>query len=149
MRITFVEGTRDMLVDMLMAQTTCVWTLADRDRLPDDGNRYELVTGELFVTPAPSPGHEMLSTALRYLLDPYVLAHTHGRVYTPHSVVRTRGSQVEPDLIVRPPLATLPEQWEAMPTPLLVVEVLSRTTRRRDQEQKRNFYLAIGVKDGA
>ena len=47
--------------------------------------------------------------------------------------------------MVRPATPTLPETWEQMPTPSLVVEILSRTTRRRDREQKRGFYLRIGV----
>ena len=130
---------------MLMAQTTAVWTLADLDRLPDDGNTYELVDGELFVTPAPSTRHEELATELRYILDPYVRAQRLGRVRTPHSVVQTQGSQVEPDLMVRPDTPTLPLTWAEMPTPSLVVEVASRTTRRRDNQQKRAFYLRIGV----
>lgn len=47
--------------------------------------------------------------------------------------------------MVRAATPTLPKKWDQMPTPLLVVEILSATTRRRDQEQKRHFYLRIGV----
>ena len=130
---------------MLMAQTTAAWTLAELDRLPDDGNKYELVDGELFVTPAPSPGHETLAAELLVILMQYVLAQNLGRVYTPRSVVRTQGSEVEPDLMVRPAMPTLPKAWADMPTPLLVVEIASRTTRRRDNVQKRVFYSGIGV----
>jgi Uma2 family endonuclease len=132
---------------MLMAQTTAVWTLAELDRLPDDGNTYELVDGELFVTPAPSTGHKELATELRYILDPYVRAQRLGRVHTPRSVVQTQGSQVEPDLMVRPVTPTRPQAWSEMPTPSLVVEIVSRTTRRRDNQQKRAFYLRIGVQE--
>ena len=130
---------------MVMAQTTGAWTLAELYRLPDDGNKYEVVDGELFVTPAPSPGHERLASKLLAILLPYVLRHQLGEVYTPRFVVRTEDSEVEPDLMVRPATTTLPETWEEMPTPLLVVETLSNTTRRRDREQKREFYLRIGV----
>ncbi len=130
---------------MLMALSTSAWTLAELDRLPDDGNKYEIVDGELFVTPAPSPAHEQLASVLHGILAPYVRAHRLGHVYTPRAVVRADGSEVEPDLMVRPATPMLPERWEQMPTPLLVVEILSRTTRRRDHEQKRGFYLRIGV----
>jgi Uma2 family endonuclease len=130
---------------MLMATSTSAWTLAELDRLPDDGNTYELIDGELFVTPAPSPAHEQLVSLLLKILAPYVWAHRLGHVYTPHAVVRTEGSQVEPDLMARPGIQVLPEKWEEMPTPFLVAEVLSRTTRRRDHEQKRAFYLRNGV----
>ena len=130
---------------MLMALATSGWTLAELDRLPDDGNKYELLDGELFVTPAPSPAHERLASQLLSHLVPYVRAQRVGDVYAPLSVVQTDGSQVEPDLMVRPATSTLPETWAAMPTPHLVVEILSGTTRRRDHEQKREFYLRIGV----
>lgn len=128
-----------------MAQSTGSWTLDDLDRLPDDGNKYELVDGELFVTPAPSPSHESLALELRDRLVPYVKAQRLGRVYTPRSVVRVRGSEVEPDLMVRPDSPSPPQNWDQAPTPPLVVEILSPTTRRRDHEQKRRFYRRTGV----
>jgi len=130
---------------MLMAQTTGAWTLAELDRLPDDGNKYELVDGELFVTPAPSPIHEALAGELIWILLPYVKAQKLGRLVFPRSVVRQHGSEVEPDMMVRPATPTRPQTWAEMPTPRLVVEILSQTTRRRDHEQKRAFYLRIGV----
>ena len=130
---------------MHMARSTSAWTLAELDRLPDDGNKYELVDGELFVTPAPSTAHEKLSSVLLRTLAPFVWAHRLGDVYTPRAVVRTDASEVEPDLMVRPATPTLPEKWAQMPTPLLVVEISSQATRRRDHEQKRTFYRRIGV----
>ena len=130
---------------MVMALFTSDWTLAELDRLPDDGNRYELIDGELFVTPAPAPVHELLASVLREILAPYVRTQQLGRVFVPRAVVRTDGSQAEPDLMVLHATPPLPEKWEEMPTPSLAVEVLSRTTRRRDNEQKRAFYLRIGV----
>ena len=130
---------------MLMAETTGIWTLVELDRLPDDGNKYELVDGALFVTPAPSPAHEALAYSMRIILEPYVQAQRIGKVFTPRAVVRARGSEVEPDIMVRPNTPSLPSTWEQAPIPLLVVEIVSRTTRRRDHEQKRAFYLQSGV----
>ncbi|MEO7362765.1 MAG: Uma2 family endonuclease [Gemmatimonadaceae bacterium] len=128
-----------------MAQAAGAWTLADLDRLPDDGNRYELIAGELFVTPAPSPAHEVLATVLKELLDPYVRQERLGRAFLGKSVIQTEGSQVEPDLMVRQTPKILPEKWPEMPLPILVVEVLSAITRRRDHVEKRAFYLRNGV----
>jgi Uma2 family endonuclease len=130
---------------MLMALPTRAWTLAELDRLPDDGNKYELVDGALFVTPAPSPAHEQLVSVLLAILVPYVQTQQLGRVHTPRAVVRTDDSEVEPDLMVRPASLSLPTTWAEMPTPLLVVEVLSHTTHRRDEQQKRAFYQRISV----
>lgn len=130
---------------MLMAQAAGAWTLADLDRLPDDGNRYEVIDGELFVTPAPSPVHEELAAALHELLLPYVQHEQLGRVYIAKSIIQTQKSQVEPDLMVRKTPQPIPEKWLEMPTPILVVEVLSGITSRRDQIEKRAFYLRSGV----
>lgn len=129
---------------MLMAQAGA-WTPTDLDRLPDDGNTYEVIDGELFVTPAPSPVHEVLAAALQELLQPYVRLEQLGRVYMAKSVIQTKKSQVEPDLMVRKTPRPIPEKWPAMPTPILVVEVLSGITRQRDQAEKRAFYLRTGV----
>ena len=132
---------------MLMAHATEAWTLDQLHRLPEDGNRYELLDGELFVTPAPSPAHERLVSRLRSRLEPYVQMHQLGELHGPRGVVRMSGSEVEPDLRLLPPIATTPESWDGMPVPLLLVEVLSRTTWRRDVHQKRAFYLRIGVRE--
>jgi len=130
---------------MRMAQKTGAWTLAQLDRLPDDGNKYELVDGELFVTPTPSPAHEAVAGELIWILLPYVKAKELGRLFFARAVVQQQGSQVEPDMMVRPATPALPHTWAEMPTPSLVVEILSRTTRQRDHEHKRAFYLSIGV----
>jgi Uma2 family endonuclease len=74
-----------------------------------------------------------------------VQAHRLGTVHTPRSVVRTHGNEVEPDLMVRPFAPTIPLKWEDAPLPLLVIEALSSTTRRRDHEQKRAFYRQCGI----
>jgi Uma2 family endonuclease len=130
---------------MVMAQTTAAWTLEDLHRLPDDGNKYELVDGELFVTPAPSPTHEMLASTLHRIVDRYVEAHDLGVLFRPRSVIKIDGNEVEPDLMVRTRPATELVRWEDAPLPLLVVEVMSATTRRRDLVQKRAFYRRCGI----
>ena len=130
---------------MQMATQTKRWTLDEIHSLPDDGNKYELVGGELFVTPPPSNEHETILAAITPLLDPFVAAHALGRVYHPRSVMRFAASEVEPDLMVRRVQAPGSRDWDDAPTPSLVVEVLSGPTRRRDHMQKRELYLAAGV----
>jgi Uma2 family endonuclease len=128
---------------MHMALNARRWTRSDLDRLPDDGNRYEVIEGQLFVTPPPSVAHEEIVAALAGQLFPFVAAHDLGRLYFPRNVIVAGGSQAEPDLLVRAP-ATHPD-WEKAPRPILVVEVLSESTRRRDLAQKRDFYLKLGI----
>lgn len=133
---------------MAMPATTRRWTLEEMHRLPDDGNKYELIHGELYVTPPPFPEHDTVIARLNALLIPYVLRHGLGLVYHPRSVIRWRGSEVEPDLMVRAAPTEVydkDEDWERMPIPRLVVEVSSRSTRRRDVGSKRDFYLEVGV----
>lgn len=131
---------------MVMATETRQWTLAELHRLPDDGNRYELVRGELFVTPAPSNPHERIAARLTRIIDPYAAKHGLGDVYHPRAVMMFDGSQLEPDLMVRLPHADEDNQaWETAPIPSLVVEIVSRTTWRRDRNEKRALYLDAGV----
>ena len=60
---------------MHMATATKRWTLEELHSLPDDGNKYELVRGELFVTPPPTDGHETIAARLTEILAPYVREH--------------------------------------------------------------------------
>jgi Uma2 family endonuclease len=129
-----------------MATETRPWTLAKLHRLPDDGNKYELVYGELFVTPAPRPSHEEIIAILVPLLNKYVERWRLGRPYTTRAVVRARESEVEPDIQIRE-IAPPTEDWSRLPVPMLVVEVTSSSTRRRDREKKRQYYIDIGVAD--
>ena len=122
-----------------------VWTLEELHSLPDDGNKYELLHGELFVTPAPTFGHETIIARLTALLVPFVMAHGLGYVYSGNSVITQGESELLPDLLVRQP-APPKTDWKSAPIPILVVEVLSPSTRRRDREYKRPFYLdEVGV----
>jgi Uma2 family endonuclease len=130
---------------MQMATRTKKWTLAELHSLPDDGNKYELIHGELFVTPAPSEEHETILARLTRILDPYANANGLGFVYRPRAVVRFKGSEAEPDLMVRQPKVGRGRDWDNAPVPSLIVEVLSGSTRRRDLGPKREFYLEVGV----
>jgi Uma2 family endonuclease len=130
---------------MHVATKTKVWTLEELHSLPDDGNKYELVRGELFVTPPPNDDHETILARLSRILDPYVEANDLGLIYRPRSVVRFKGSEVEPDLMVRRPAPGIKNAWQRAPRPILIVEVFSPTTRRRDGDQKKKLYLEVGI----
>ena len=133
---------------MAVALQARKWTLAEMHRLPEDGNKYEVVFGELFVTPPPSVDHEDIAARLSAILTPYVQAERLGYVYHPRAVVRFKGSEVEPDLYVRQRVADPKgndRDWNRAPVPILVVEILSHYTRRRDREQKKELYMELGV----
>ncbi|HYC50049.1 MAG TPA: Uma2 family endonuclease [Gemmatimonadaceae bacterium] len=128
-----------------MAAESSFWTLDELHRLPDDGNKYELVRGKLFVTPPPARQHETIAARLARILDTFVAEHSLGLVYRPRAVLRTGDGEVEPDIMVRLEDSGAGNAWEAAPLPILVVEISSPTTRRRDRLQKRQFYLDAGV----
>ena len=130
---------------MHMATARKIWSLDEVHSLPDDGNKYELVRGELFVTPPPTDEHETISARLTRLLDPFVAANGLGFVYRPRAVMRFEGSELEPDVMVRQPQTGRKARWEFAPIPILIVEILSDSTRRRDREQKKHFYMDAGV----
>ena len=131
---------------MAVAIATKRWTLEELDSMPDDGNKYELVHGQLFVTPAPRQFHQHVVTMLATLLTPYVVVNNLGLVWQARSIIRWRDNEVEPDLFVRAANADPLSDWNNAPSPILVVEVLSDSTRRRDLNDKRQLYIdEIGI----
>ncbi len=130
---------------MEMATKLKRWTLDEVHRLPDDGNKYELVRGDLFVTPPPTDDHETIAARLATALTPYVKAQRLGLVYRPRAVLRFEKSEVEPDLMVRQPSPRKHTAWERAPRPILIVEVFSDSTRRRDLTDKRQLYADAHV----
>lgn len=123
---------------------TKVWTLEEVHSLPDDGNKYELLNGELLVTPPPSRDHETIGARLQRILDPFVARHALGLIFRPRSILRIKGSELEPDLMVQ---AEYRGRWEDAPLPRLIIEIHSPSTRRRDLVHKRNFYMEVGIEE--
>jgi Uma2 family endonuclease len=129
---------------MHMALRTHRWTRADLERMPDDGNRYEVIHGELLVSPAPRPAHELLAHSLRRILEPFCDRERLGMIGGLQAFVAD-DSETIPDLVVRHLPVPPPDRWDDAPTPLLVVEVLSSSTRRNDEVKKRAFYIEAGI----
>jgi len=134
---------------MHMATRTRRWTRADIDRLPDDGNRYEVVDGELFVSPPSSPAHDVVTTELSFRLHDFLKRAGIGFASGAHPAVVfvDSDSHVEPDIIAYERPAVLPKKWDTMPKPFLIVEVISPTSVRRDRVAKRTLYERERVAD--
>lgn len=132
---------------MGMPQPVADWTVARVLELPDDGNRYEVVDGELLVTPAPSLAHQAAIQALYERIKPYAQAHRIGRVLlSPADLELDQRTLVQPDLFVAPPVGGRPPRsWKEIATLLLAVEVLSPATARADRQVKRRRYQRHGV----
>jgi Uma2 family endonuclease len=118
------------------------WTAAERDSLPDDGNRYEVLDGELFVTPAPAWKHQAAVQALYVQLAEYVARQRVGFAFAaPADVVFAPERALQPDLFVAPLVdGRRPEHFDEVRRLLLAVEVLSPSTARADRVRKRVIY---------
>lgn len=132
---------------MEMAEAARDWTVDDLEHLPDDGRRYEVIDGELLVTPAPSLDHQEAIARLHLLLAPYVAAQGCGHVvFAPADVVFSPRRGVQPDLFVVPLVdGRRPKRFADAGRLLLAVEVLSPSTARADRLKKRNMYRAERV----
>jgi Uma2 family endonuclease len=113
------------------------WDYSDYARLPDDGNRYEVIDGELLVTPSPSPLHQRASVRLTVLLDSYVERHGLGVVIHDVDLLFQTGQFLRPDILVVPTSSRpgITNRGIEM-APLLVVEILSPTSGSIDLVRK-------------
>ncbi len=124
------------------------WTVEELQLLPDDGNRYELVDGQLLVTPAPGWVHQRAARELVRLFLPYLEQTGLELYFAPTAVRWGPRSEVEPDLFVLPTLRDATTRYiDGLRTLVLVVEVLSPTSVRADRFTERAAYLANGVPD--
>ena len=124
-----------------------VFTYDDYRRLPDDGKRYELIEGDLYVTPAPNTPHQRTSRNLEFLLLQHARAHDLGEVYyAPFDVIFGRTSVVQPDILfVRRDRIGIITERGVEGAPDLVVEILSPSTQEQDHGIKQLLYLRYGV----
>lgn len=127
--------------------TASRWTYAEFARLPSDGNRHEVIEGELFMTPAPRMLHQFAVTQLIQLLGDFVKRHDLGWVFPgPVDVLFAEGDYLEPDLVfVRKERRGIISDRGIEAAPDLVVEVTSPSTAARDRGPKRERYAFYGV----
>ncbi len=116
-------------------------TVDDLERLPDDGNRYELVDGILHVTPSPYNNHQFVVTRLTMILGSWC----------PIGLDLLGGPGINlasdlhriPDLVVVP---RMPLESAFVTKPLLLaIEVASRSTQQLDRTSKKQDYAAFGI----
>lgn len=132
---------------MGMPDLAKIWTLEEVLALPDDGNRYELVDGELLVSPSPRGRHQRAVLELYRRVDPYVRQHRLG--YTslaPADIDLKTRQRVQPDLFVGARVGGRdPVDWTEYGVPILIAEVLSPSTAKYDRITKRRRYQRSGV----
>lgn len=130
-----------------MGMAVPIYYTADMVRaFPEDGNRYEVVRGELLVTPAPRPWHEIVQGRLTFALEAYLREQPVGHLFGSRSDISwSPDTLVSPDLFVAPLEEARTLDWAKIRNLLLVAEVLSPSSTRFDRFVKRRRYQEAGV----
>ncbi|MFN6482936.1 MULTISPECIES: Uma2 family endonuclease [unclassified Nostoc] len=128
------------------------WTSADLELFPDNGNRYEIIDGELFVTRAPHWGHQKATGNIYAELRGWSLSTGLGEAVPNPGIIFSDADNVIPDVVwlSKERLATLLDnEGHLTGAPELVVEVLSPGVQneRRDREVKLKLYASRGVQE--
>jgi Uma2 family endonuclease len=123
------------------------YTVDDYMRLDDD-QRYELIDGELLLTPAPNQFHQVILGNIHAVLRAHVRERKLGQVLlAPFDVVLGNFDVVQPDVLFvsSARMKILADGKNAKGAPDLAVEILSKSTRSRDLVRKRALYARSGV----
>jgi Uma2 family endonuclease len=126
---------------MGMPETTRRYTVDEVLAFPDDGSRYELVDGELLVTPAPAPSHQRVSMRLSVAIENYLTTWPGRAVLfaSPADISWDREKLVQPDLFVVP-VGEVSRSWKTVRTLVLAIEIVSPSSARGDRLVKRRLY---------
>lgn len=126
------------------------FTVADLFAMPESerGERYELIDGDLFVTPAPTWRHQSVSSNLVRVLDAHVHAARLGWVRDNLGVRLNDRTYVIPDAVfVSRERRAIIGARDLKGAPDLIVEILSPSTRRRDLLTKRALFARIETRE--
>jgi Uma2 family endonuclease len=131
---------------------TLRWTVHDLELLPEDGNRYEIVDGELYAAKQPDWQHQLVCFELAALLKAWNEQSEAGKVNLAPGIIFSDDNNVVPDVvwISRERLRTaLQADGKLHASPELVVEVLSpgSENERRDREVKLKLYSRRNAKE--
>src|SRR3989454_5360442 len=122
------------------------WTAEMVRQLPDDGNRYEVVYGELLVTSAPRLNHQLLVSRLAVAIAKYLEHEPVGVMLTsPADISWGQDVLVQPDVFVVPLDEARTGDWSKLRSLLVAAEVLSPSTARADRFTKRRRYQEARV----
>ena len=123
------------------------WTAARVRELPDDGKRYEVVDGELLVTPAPRFDHQEAVARFWSRLDAYLRGTGIG-----HPTMSPADIELDPHTLVQPDVFVVslvegrrPKNWTDVTGLLLAIEILSPSSARADRTVKRRRFQRAGI----
>lgn len=131
---------------VIQLQSERPYTAADLTEIEDDRNRYEVIGGELIVSPSPSARHQLASGRLFFFIQEFVSKFDLGLVFSaPLDVHLSEHDVVEPDILV-----ILKENQDRLREfvhgpPDLVIEIISPASSRNDRVRKSATYATFGV----
>jgi len=128
------------------------FTSADLELMPDDGKRYEIIEGDLYVSRQPGSEHQYTCAQMTYFLVAWTRQSGLGAVLSAPGLIFAEDDDVAPDLvwITRECLEKSLDQAGHLHTaPELVIEVLSpgKANERRDRKAKLHLYSRRGVQE--
>ena len=135
----------------MVAKIEPLMTVDDLDAMPEDGNHYEVIEGELFVSRAPGLPHQIVVTNIIGCFLSYFAQNPIGRIITTPGLVFSQFSGVIPDLVfyshARGKKIIANNRLNAAPE--IVIEILSpgRENISRDRVAKRQLYAKHGVSE--
>jgi len=132
-----------------MTTNTKIVTYDDYLTLPDDGKKYEIIDGELIMTPSRVSVHQLTSRNIVRILDSFVSKNKRGEVlYAPLDVVLSMTDVVQPDIVfISSERRDIITKKNIIAAPDLVIEILSESTDTIDRVKKKNLYERHGVKE--
>ena len=133
--------------DAVLRSTDATWTAADWEQLPDDGRRYEILAGVLYMSTAPSPAHQLIVLEIIDILREQLVSPGWGIVLTaPVGLFMPDCDPVQPDILaIRAADRAMIGARRITGVPALLVEVLSPSNADYDLVVKRAAYARAGV----
>ena len=124
-------------------------TYEDYLQFPDDGKRHEIIEGDHYMTPAPRTKHQRISGNLATAMISFSKQHKLGLVLTaPCDVILSDENVVQPDLLfVSTARAAIVTEDNIQGAPDIMVEILSESSRKKDEVTKRKLYERFGVQE--
>lgn len=136
------------MAQIVVEKETKKYTYEDYCKISND-KRYELIEGELLMTPSPITNHQRISRRLEFILEKFITENNLGELfYAPYDVYFDNENVVQPDLlfISKDRLHIIGEK-NVQGVPDLVIEIISENSAYRDMVQKKKLYAKFGVKE--
>ena len=150
MEISFGTNRYDMATASETFQTSQrPLTIRDFESFPDDGNRYEIIGGELSVSPSPTLEHQRIVTRIVAAVERFFEDSPLGEVFpAPIDVELSNFDIVEPDVVVvLDANASVKREKRIVGAPDIVVEIISPSSAMRDRVRKGALYAMNGVRE--